>query len=551
MRSVVKHSYVKGMQKSARAKAHINYIQNRTGADRDKEPRSFFNSERDNVQGREVKQQVDRESGKVVHKVILSPGVPGVDVRAYTRQVMNDLGRAKGLDLNWAAVVHTNTDNPHAHVVIMGKDLNGREVQLRLNDCKAMRESGDRYLERHHEYERYQERDIERLLKQPDYSPEGDRIYKGLLKELSEKEPKRELEPKEPYQRREWSKPDAIKALPESERIRHEGQEYNKFSKLSELQDLKERLKKPDTDRLSEEQYKKLYSWIGTKERGGEDNHDRLAKSKWDKKERKREKKHERLPGEDDREFRKFDKDLKKSFKQIDREGSGEGFGKGYRQRLREEQGRWGAEHGHRTANEEVERLKKLQEVEPSRKPELDKQIDQMKSWDREQRQDANQWGDLEQMLGDRYEFEQKRLSDVLKLPEQKPALELELGDSEQEKQKESEPVMQLDQAKEPEPVKDLGVVSPKEPEPVKAELELEASNQKVPAEQSARWADLDSLLGERFGRDEPQLSRDLEITQSQQEVRQFMDVQMAMELSPKLEEPKQEPLDDLERGGP
>lgn len=39
MRSVVKHSYVKGMQKSARAKAHINYIQNRTGADRDKEPR--------------------------------------------------------------------------------------------------------------------------------------------------------------------------------------------------------------------------------------------------------------------------------------------------------------------------------------------------------------------------------------------------------------------------------------------------------------------------------------------------------------------------------
>lgn len=385
------------------------------------------------------------------------------------------------------------------------------------------------------------------MLKQPDYSPEGDRYYKGLIKELSEVEPKKEVEQKEPYQRREWSRDKAIKALPEGERIRHEGQEYNKYSKLSELQELKQRLKQPDTDRISEEQYKKLYSWIGTKERAGEDYHDRLAKSKWDKKERKREKKHERLPGEDDREFRKFDKDLKKSFKQLDREGSGEGFGKGYRERQREQQGRFGPEHGHRTANEEVDRLKKLQEQEPGRKEEIDKQIEQIKGWDREQRQEADRWGDLDQMLGDRYEFENKELAELLKVPEQKPALELERETS-STGSKNDEPVKEMDQGKESSLDQSLSEQSP-ELETPKEDLEMDAAA-KVPADQANRWGDLDSLLGERFGRDDQQLSRQLEITQSQQEMRQFMDVQIAMDLSPKLEEPTQEP-DELERGGP
>ena len=77
MRSVVKHSYVKGAQKGARARAHVDYIQYRSGEDREKEPRSFFDDKRENFHGREVKQEIDKRSGKVIHKLILSPGVEG------------------------------------------------------------------------------------------------------------------------------------------------------------------------------------------------------------------------------------------------------------------------------------------------------------------------------------------------------------------------------------------------------------------------------------------------------------------------------------------
>jgi type IV secretory pathway VirD2 relaxase len=152
MRSVVKHSFIKGADRGARAKAHINYIQYRAGEDRENGPRAFFNGDRENILGREVKEQIDKVDARFVHKVILSPGVEGVDIQAYTKSIMTQLGKEKGLELDWAAVAHTNTAHDHAHVVIQGRDKFNKEVQLRLKDCTLMREYGDRYLEKHHTY---------------------------------------------------------------------------------------------------------------------------------------------------------------------------------------------------------------------------------------------------------------------------------------------------------------------------------------------------------------------------------------------------------------
>lgn len=80
MRSVVKHSYIKGADRAAKAKAHVNYIQYREGPDRADGPRPFFNGERDDIQGREVKEQIDKVDAKYVHKLILSPGVEGLSL---------------------------------------------------------------------------------------------------------------------------------------------------------------------------------------------------------------------------------------------------------------------------------------------------------------------------------------------------------------------------------------------------------------------------------------------------------------------------------------
>lgn len=152
LRSVVKHSYIKAFRDGrGRARAHVNYIKFRPGKDKDEAgPRAFFNDKEDDLTSRHVNYALDRQKdrGVLVHKLIVSPGVQDANTQEYVREVMHDLGRQKGLELEWYAVEHRNTANPHAHVVIMGTDKNGRQVSLSKGDYTKLKECGDRYLER-------------------------------------------------------------------------------------------------------------------------------------------------------------------------------------------------------------------------------------------------------------------------------------------------------------------------------------------------------------------------------------------------------------------
>lgn len=185
MRAVIKHSYVKGRKALAKAKAHVNYLQHRPGEDREQGPRRFFDADREHIDGREVKQHMARfeeERGMVVHKLILSPGCDGVDLQAYTRETLEEYGRLKGLDLDWKAIAHTNTDHDHIHVVVMGSDKNGRLVRFDRQDYKQLRELQDRYIEREHKLERYLDREMADLLREgSDYRREGDRQFQKLI----------------------------------------------------------------------------------------------------------------------------------------------------------------------------------------------------------------------------------------------------------------------------------------------------------------------------------------------------------------------------------
>jgi type IV secretory pathway VirD2 relaxase len=170
IRAVVKHSYIKaGKIGSGRAKAHADYLQYRSGDDRGRGPREFFTGDRESVQGREVKQAIDDQErgGALVHKVLLSPGIQGVDLGRYTKETMESLGREKGQEFEWYAVQHMNTDHDHVHVIVMGHDVDGGKVWFDKEDHKLMRALGDRYLEREHQLERYLDKEIERLLKEP------------------------------------------------------------------------------------------------------------------------------------------------------------------------------------------------------------------------------------------------------------------------------------------------------------------------------------------------------------------------------------------------
>ena len=152
LRSLVKHSYIRASRDGkARAKAHVNYIKFRPGKDKEEQgKRSFFTDKEEGLTSHPVHEAIERQTGRavLVHKVIVSPGVQDANTQEYVREMMHELGRQKGLELEWYAVEHRNTANPHAHVVIMSKDKNGRQVKLSKDDYTKLKETGDKYLER-------------------------------------------------------------------------------------------------------------------------------------------------------------------------------------------------------------------------------------------------------------------------------------------------------------------------------------------------------------------------------------------------------------------
>ncbi len=50
------------------------------------------------------------------------------DLRTYTRHLMGRMEADLGTRLDWVAVSHWNTDNPHTHIVLRGKDDTGKDL---------------------------------------------------------------------------------------------------------------------------------------------------------------------------------------------------------------------------------------------------------------------------------------------------------------------------------------------------------------------------------------------------------------------------------------
>ncbi len=210
MPTVIKHSFVKGAKTSSKISAHINYIQYRKDTDREKGARPFHTSKLDDLTGRELKQTIrdDLTRGDVVHKIIVSPGNNDVNIVDYTREMMSELGRAKGQELRYAFVTHENTEHYHAHVIVLGRDEQGGRVRLDKLDHMRMRAFGDRYLERELNIERVLDRDMEQFCRQRGLNimheqERGDYFYERLYKG----DPKKSSKGRNPEDDvREWEK---------------------------------------------------------------------------------------------------------------------------------------------------------------------------------------------------------------------------------------------------------------------------------------------------------------------------------------------------------
>jgi len=106
---------------------HLRYIE-RDGVGRDGEPGQAYGPQTDMADLDAFKERCadDRHH----FRFILSPedGAELEDLRTYTRHLMGRMEADLGTGLDWVAVNHWNTDNPHTHIVVRGRDDTGKDL---------------------------------------------------------------------------------------------------------------------------------------------------------------------------------------------------------------------------------------------------------------------------------------------------------------------------------------------------------------------------------------------------------------------------------------
>ncbi|AZP50043.1 DUF3363 domain-containing protein [Rahnella aquatilis] len=107
--------------------AHLRYIE-REGVDRQGGPGHAYGPTTDaaDTAAFEERGREDRHQ----FRFIVSPEDAEQldDLRTYTRHLMARMAADLGTRLEWVAVDHWNTDNPHSHVVLRGKDDTGKDL---------------------------------------------------------------------------------------------------------------------------------------------------------------------------------------------------------------------------------------------------------------------------------------------------------------------------------------------------------------------------------------------------------------------------------------
>jgi type IV secretory pathway VirD2 relaxase len=106
---------------------HLNYIE-REGVEKDGSKGKLFNGGKD-FKRDDFMRQIQSEPHQF--RLIISPeDAHELDLTDFTRRLMNQMEVDLGRKLEWAAVNHYNTDNPHTHVVIRGLDREGKELRI-------------------------------------------------------------------------------------------------------------------------------------------------------------------------------------------------------------------------------------------------------------------------------------------------------------------------------------------------------------------------------------------------------------------------------------
>jgi len=115
--------------RSAPLPKHITYLK-REGVTRDGADARMFDATSDTADERAFAERC--KDDRHHFRFIISPedAAELESLRGFTRELMADVERDLGTKLDWVAVDHWNTDNPHVHVLIRGRADDGQDLVI-------------------------------------------------------------------------------------------------------------------------------------------------------------------------------------------------------------------------------------------------------------------------------------------------------------------------------------------------------------------------------------------------------------------------------------
>ena len=127
MARIVRHRG--GRFRSAPLSKHVAYLK-RDGVTRDGADARMFDATSDDADTKAFAERCEEDRHHF--RFTVSPEDAGqlADLRAFTRELMKDAERDLGTGLDWVAVEHWNTDNPHVHVLVRGRADDGQDLVI-------------------------------------------------------------------------------------------------------------------------------------------------------------------------------------------------------------------------------------------------------------------------------------------------------------------------------------------------------------------------------------------------------------------------------------
>lgn len=118
-----------GRRRMAPLSAHVAYLK-REGVTRDGSPARMFDAESDHADDRGFAERC--KDDRHHFRIIVSPedAAELTDLREYTRDLVRQMETDLGTRLDWVAVDHWNTDNPHVHLLVRGVNDQGADLVM-------------------------------------------------------------------------------------------------------------------------------------------------------------------------------------------------------------------------------------------------------------------------------------------------------------------------------------------------------------------------------------------------------------------------------------